>query len=196
MMAENHKMDRKDAVPALIGNPDDFLIVSGLAGASKDVGALTQGKANAYQLAGVMGAATMIGAGLALAQPDRRVLVVTGDGELLMALGSLATIAAMQLPNLSIICVDNGRYGETGYQVTHTELGTDLNAIASAAGIPNCREILEFEDIEEASTLIRKANATSFVLLKVSDAPPPAHKRSFDAAACKVEFRQALLGKI
>jgi len=194
-MVEKDKMDRKTAVPALIGDPDDFLIVSGLAGASKDVGALTRGKPNAYQLAGVMGAAVMIGAGLALAQPDRRVLAVTGDGELLMALGSLATVAAMTLSNFSIVCVDNGRYGETGYQVTHTDLGTDLTAVASAAGIPNCRELNEMEDLADAAKLIRHSNATSFVLLKVSDAPPPQHKRSFDAAATKTAFRLALLGE-
>ena len=85
------KLDRNIAVPRLIGNPEDFLIVAGLAGTAKDAAHLTGDGSNAYMLAGVMGAATMIGAGLALAQPERRVLVMTGDGELLMGLGSLAT---------------------------------------------------------------------------------------------------------
>ena len=121
-MNESEELDRKEAVPALIGDPDDFLFVARLAGTAKDVGTLTQGKANAYMLAGAMGSALAMGLGLALAQPEKRVLVVTGDGELLMGLGSLATVAAMAPPNLAILCVDNGHYGETGYQITHTVL--------------------------------------------------------------------------
>jgi pyruvate/2-oxoacid:ferredoxin oxidoreductase beta subunit len=101
-------------VPALIGRHEDFLIVSGLAGTSRDVAALTGDGAHTYTMAGAMGGACMIGLGLALARPDRRVLVVTGDGELLMNVGALATIAVMNAPNLAIVCVDNGHYGETG----------------------------------------------------------------------------------
>jgi pyruvate/2-oxoacid:ferredoxin oxidoreductase beta subunit len=101
-------------VPALIGRHEDFLIVSGLAGTSRDVAALTGDGAHTYTMAGAMGGAYMIGLGLALARPDRRVLVVTGDGELLMNVGALATIAVMNAPNLAIVCVDNGHYGETG----------------------------------------------------------------------------------
>ncbi len=188
------RMDRKIAVPALIGDPDDFLIVGGLAGPAKDLGAHTNNADHAYLLAGVMGAATMIGAGLALAQPDRRILVVTGDGELLMGLGSLATIAAMELNNLSIVCVDNARYGETGYQASHTDLGTDLAGVAAGAGILATRTVEREDQIAEASNLLRTSNTTAFVNLRVSDAPPPANKRSFDAAAAKTRFRQAVLG--
>ena len=188
------KLDRNIAVPRLIGNPDDFLIVAGLAGTAKDVAHLTGDGANAYMLAGGMGAATMIGAGLALAQPERRVLVMTGDGELLMGLGSLATIAAMGLSNLAIVCVDNGRYGETGYQISHTELGCDLAGVAEGAGIPVIRRVTAMEELDGASELIRGGNGPSFVLLKVSEAPSPVYKRSFDAAAAKTRFRQALLG--
>jgi hypothetical protein len=112
-------LDRRDAVPALIGRHEDFLIVSGLAGTSRDVAALTGDGAHTYTMAGAMGGACMIGLGLALARPDRRVLVVTGDGELLMNVGALATIAVMNAPNLAIVCVDNGHYGETGYQKSH-----------------------------------------------------------------------------
>ena len=107
--------DRRDAVPALIGRHEDFLIVSGLAGTSRDVAALTGDGAHTYTMAGAMGGACMIGLDLALPRPDRRVLVVTGDGELLMNVGGLATIAVMNPANLAIVCVDNGHYGETGY---------------------------------------------------------------------------------
>jgi phosphonopyruvate decarboxylase len=109
-------LDRRNAAPALIGPHQDFLIVSGLAGTSRDVATLTQDAAHAYTMAGAMGGACMIGLGLALAHPDKRILVVTGDGELLMNIGALTTIALMNPPNLAIICVNNGHYGETGYQ--------------------------------------------------------------------------------
>ena len=122
-------LDRREAIPALIGRHEDFLIVTGLAGA-----ALTRDGAHIYTMAGAMGGAAMIGLGLALARRDRRVLVVTGDGELLMNVGALATIAVMNPPNLAIVCVDNGHYGETGYQKSHTSLGVDLERIAAGAG--------------------------------------------------------------
>ena len=92
-VAPDFILDRRDAVPALIGRHEDFLIVAGLAGTSRDVAALTRDGAHTYTMAGAMGGASMIGLGLALARPDKRVLVVTGDGELLMNVGALATIA-------------------------------------------------------------------------------------------------------
>ena len=128
-------LDRREAVPALIGNHKDFLLVAGLAGTAKDLASLTQDGANYFGLAGAMGAAVSIGLGLALAQPDKRVLVATGDGELLMNVGALATVGILNPPNLSILCVDNGHYGETGYQKSHTSLGVDLEQMAIGAGI-------------------------------------------------------------
>src|SRR5436190_6853724 len=132
-------LDRRDAVPTLIGRHEDFLIVSGLAGTSRDVAALTEDGAHTYTMAGAMGGAAMIGLGLALARPDKRILIVTGDGELLMNVGALATIGGMNPPNLAILCVDNGHYGETGYQKSHTSLGVDLEKIAAASGIKATR---------------------------------------------------------
>ena len=88
-------LDRRDAVPALIGRQEDFLIVSGLAATSRDVAALTGDGAHTYTMAGAMRGASMIGLGLSLARPDKRVLVVTGDGELLMNVGALATIGVL-----------------------------------------------------------------------------------------------------
>lgn len=180
------------AVPALIGEHRDFLIVTGLAGAAKDVAALTDDAAHLFAMAGAMGAATMTGFGLALAQPKRRVLVVTGDGELLMNIGALATIAVRNPPNLSLVCVDNGRYGETGYQKSHTSLGVDIEAMGIGAGLSVTRTIEHETDIPAASALIRTSNATSLVVLRVSDAPPPAYRRNMDPAACRYRFRSAL----
>src|SRR5690554_4826354 len=134
-------LDRTEAVPKLLGNAKDSLIVAGLAGTARDIASLCGDTPNYYALAGAMGAATMMGLGLALAQPQKRVLVITGDGELLMNVGSLATVAILNPPNLSIVCVDNGHYGETGYQKSHTSLGVDLERMAAGAGIAATRTV-------------------------------------------------------
>ncbi|HEX9323614.1 MAG TPA: thiamine pyrophosphate-dependent enzyme [Xanthobacteraceae bacterium] len=185
-------LDRREAVPALIGRHEDFLIVTGLAGTARDVAALTRDGAHAYTMAGAMGGAAMLGLGLALARRDRRVLVVTGDGELLMNVGALATIAVMNPPNLAIVCVDNGHYGETGYQKSHTSLGVDLEKIAAGAGIKLTRTIEEGADLAAGARLIREANATAFVLLRVKPTEPPSFKRVMDPAFCRDRFRAAL----
>jgi phosphonopyruvate decarboxylase len=187
-------LDRREAVPALIGRHEDFLIVTGLAGTARDVAALTNDGGHTYTMAGAMGGACMIGLGLALARRDRRVLVVTGDGELLMNVGALATIAVMNPPNLAIVCVDNGHYGETGYQRSHTSLGVDLEKIAAGAGIQLTRTIEDGADLAAGARLIREANATAFVLLRVKPTEPPSFKRVMDPAFCRDRFRAALLG--
>jgi thiamine pyrophosphate-dependent acetolactate synthase large subunit-like protein len=188
------QMDRAKAVPALIGNHEDFLIVSGLAGTSKDMASLTGDAANLYTMAGAMGASTAMGLGLALAQPDKRVLVITGDGELMMNIGTLATISVLNPSNLSIVCVDNGHYGETGYQKSHSSLGVDIEQMAIGAGLKMTCSIEREEDIAEGARLLHETNGTSFVLLRVSIKEPPAVKRLLDPAACRTRFRSALLG--
>jgi thiamine pyrophosphate-dependent acetolactate synthase large subunit-like protein len=187
-------LDRRDAVPALIGRHEDFLIVSGLAGTSRDIAALTDDGAHSYTMAGAMGGACMIGLGLALARPDNRVLVVTGDGELLMNVSALATIGVLNPPNLAIVCVDNGHYGETGYQKSHTSLGVDLERIAAGSGIRATRTITVEPEIADAARLLREGNGTAFVLLRVKPTDPPAYKRNMDPSACRNRFRAALLG--
>ncbi len=187
-------LDRRQAVPALVGDHRDFLIVTGLAGTAKDIAHLSDDGAHVFTMAGAMGAAVSIGLGLALAKPDRRVLVVTGDGELLMNVGTLATVSVMRPPNLALICVDNGHYGETGGQRSHTSLGVDLEAMAAAAGMPATRTVSKEDEIPAASRLLRESNGPAFVVLKVRPGDPPVYKRNMDAAACRVRFRAALLG--
>lgn len=187
-------LDRDQAVPALIGDHRDFLIISGLAGVAKDMQSLTEGAANAFLMGGAMGGATMMGLGLALARPDRRVLVVTGDGELLMNVGSLATAGVMNPRNLAIVCVDNEHYGETGNQDSHTGRGVDLEIMAKGAGIEPTQTVWKESDIARAKALIR-GDGLCFVVLKVSDSPPPQARRSFDAPERRTAFRRNLLGK-
>jgi phosphonopyruvate decarboxylase len=188
-------LDRREAVPALIGRHEDFLMVGGLAGTSRDLTALTRDGAHVYSMAGAMGGACMIGLGLALARRDRRVLVVTGDGELLMNVGSLATIAVLNPPNLSVVCVDNGHYGETGYQKSHTSLGVDLEKMAVGAGIKRTMTVERDHEIADGARLIREGNGAAFVLLRVKPTHPPSFKRDLDPALCRMRFRAALLAK-
>jgi thiamine pyrophosphate-dependent acetolactate synthase large subunit-like protein len=190
--AAGFALERSEAVPALIGRHQDFLIIAGLGGTASDVAAVTGDAANVYSLGGAMGAACMMGLGLALARPNERVLVVTGDGELLMNLGALATIAAIDPANLVILCVDNGHYGETGWQKSHTSLGTDLEKIAIGCGIKQTRTVATQADIAEGARLLRAGNSARFVVLRVQAGEPPSVKRNFDGSLMRDRFRAAL----
>lgn len=190
--APKYILDRIDAVPKMIGKTDDVLFVAGLAGTSKDIGVLTNDGSNFYGMAGAMGAAVSMGLGLALARPDKKVVVATGDGELLMNVGALATVSIMNPPNLSILCVDNGHYGETGYQLSHTSLGVDLEQMAIGAGIKSTMTVESEDQIAAGARMLRESNGTSFVLLRVKPTDPPKFKRDLDPAATRVRFRLAM----
>ena len=189
-------LERRYAVSSLIGDPGDTLFVSGLAGSKDDVlHVVGADSPAAFTLSGAMGAAVAMGLGLALAQPERKVVVVTGDGELLMNVGTLATVGVLNPPNLSIICVDNEHYGETGWQESHTGRGVDIAKMAEGSQIPNVRSVTKQAELAEASQMLRDGNGTSFVLVKVAPTKPPSIYRSRDASWHKGRFREALLGK-
>jgi len=188
-------LDRNHAVPALVGNPNDFLFIAGLAGTAYEIASITNDGDNQFGLGGAMGAALSMGLGLALAQPERRVLIATGDGELLMNVGALATIGVLNRPNLSILCVDNGHYGETGFQKSHTSLGVDLERMAIGAGIASTMTVEREDQIAAGARMLRESNGTCFVVVRVSTAEPRKDKLSFDAPAARTRFRKALLTK-
>jgi phosphonopyruvate decarboxylase len=192
-----YTLDRSRAVPKVIGDHQQFMIVCGLAGTSKDVAHLTSDGVHTFTMAGAMGAAVCVGLGLALAQPSHQVLVVTGDGELLMNLGSLATVAVRSPANLSILCVDNGFYGETGYQQSHTSLGVDLEAIARGAGFAHTLCAENEADLQRAHDLLhrRQGKLTSpvFIQLKINAEYPPAYKRNLNPSECRIRFRNHIL---
>ena len=185
-------LERSEAVPKLIGRHDDFLFISGLGGTACDVGAVTGDSAHVYSMGGAMGAPCMVGLGLALARPDKKVMVVTGDGDLLMSVGSLAAIAVINPPNLAIVCVDNGHYGETGWQQSHTSLGVDLEKMATGAGIKRTCTVATEAEIANGARMIREGNGTSFVLLRVKPTEPAEFKRNFDASSTRDRFKAAL----
>ncbi|GGE51915.1 aldehyde dehydrogenase [Agaricicola taiwanensis] len=191
---QNTLLDRRQAVPAIVGRHEDFLIIVGLAGAAQDIAHLTREAPHTYILAGAMGGAAMMGLGLALTQPRRQVLVVTGDGELLMGLGSLATIGAVRPSNLSILCVDNAHYGETGNQKTHTAEGIDLAGVARSCCFTNVMEATAAEHLSEGERILRQ-KGPNFVSLKVHDGQSQRHARNLDAIDRKIIFRRALLGE-
>ena len=187
-------LDRKVALPKLIGDTNRFLIISGLAGPAKDIGYLTQESPNTFLFGGAMGGAMPTALGLAVSRPNERVLCVTGDGDLLMSMGSLATIASVKPKNLIIICIDNGLYQETGGQKSHTGLGVNLSKVAEGCGIPNVLSIVNEQELNKGSLLIdNNLDGPIFILLKVSEKKPPQYSRNWNASEEKVKFRKNLI---
>ena len=154
-MNKTPALDRREILTRLILNPDDYLIIAGLAGSARDVAALTDDGANTFTMAGCMGAAVSMGLGMSLSAPMRQILVVTGDGELMMNLGSLASVGTMEPKNLTIVCIDNGCHGETGGQLGHTAYSTDLELIAKGAGIASTMTLSEVLHIDEAIAFLK-----------------------------------------
>ena len=184
-------LDRRQAVARLLADRGDMLVVSGLGSPTYDVAAAGEDDRNFY-LWGAMGSAATIGLGLALAQPGRRVLVVTGDGELLMGLGALATIAAQRPANLAIVVLDNERYAETGMQKSHTAHGADLAAIAQGCGFPIAATITDESDLDRVVRELRTAAGPMLVALKITAGEAPRVLPSRDGVEVKNRFRRAL----
>ena len=176
-------------VAELLRDPGDLLVVTGLGSTSYDAGAAGDRPLNFY-LWGAMGGAAMIGLGLALAQPKRRVLVITGDGEMLMGMGALATIAARRPPNLAIAVLDNGRFGETGQQQSHTSLGTDLAAVAAACGWAASCTVADMDGV--AALRARLRHEPLFAVIRISSAEVPRYLPPRDGAHLSSRFRAAL----
>ncbi|WP_420991705.1 thiamine pyrophosphate-dependent enzyme [Cupriavidus sp. 30B13] len=148
--------DRREAVRILLAQRGDLLVVTGLGSATYDVFAAGDHDANFY-LWGAMGGAALTGLGLAYAYPRRPVLVITGDGEQLMGLGGLATIAVGKPANLSIAVLDNGHFGETGMQRSHAGLGVDLAAMAAVAGFAEARSVTAADDLRGIAGEVTRA---------------------------------------
>jgi phosphonopyruvate decarboxylase len=163
------------------------------AAASRDAAALTGDGTNLYTMAGAMGAAVPMGLGMALSAPERNVAVITGDGETLMGIGSLATVAAAQPRNLTIVCQDNAMHGETGGQTGHTAETANLEAIAKGAGMASTMTISEPAEIRNAAAFIAEAPGPRFLLVRILPTPPCDFRRDLDMAARRVLFRRAFL---
>ena len=186
-------LDRRDAVKRLLIDRGDLLVVPGLGAPTYDVAAAGDHPLNFY-LWGARGGAAMIGLGLALARPDRRVAVITGDGEMLMGLGSLATIGVKQPKNLSVVVLDNRRYGETGMQASHTDSGIDLIGIAKACRFAEAHAAHTDRDLDQTRRLLHEGRCPVFtqVTVKTDDVPRVLPIR--DGHEIKRRFMEALAG--
>lgn len=189
--AKNKKIDRREFVSTLISQTPESLVVTGLGSAAYDVFAAGDRHTN-YYLWGAMGGSTSIGLGLALAQPDKSVVVITGDGEQLMGIGSLGTIAAKQPKNLTIVVLDNGHFGETGMQQSHSSLGADLVAISKGFGIKDSSSISSIEGCSEIVKRIKSRSGTSFVQVLIESNEPERALPPRDGPFIKNRFRSAL----
>ena len=192
--AFGYPLRRREVVAELLADRGDMLVVAGLGAPVWDCTAAGDHPLT-FPLWGAMGGAAAMGLGLAMAQPDRRVLVITGDGEILMGLGSLSTIGVQRPENLVVVVCDNERYGETGMQLTHTAGGLDLPAMALAAGFVSSECIRSDNEFKALLPRIRLSTGPAFWSIKIRaeetviDAMPPK-----DGALLKDRFRAALLG--
>ena len=189
----NATLHRRDVVNAMLADRGDLLVVTGLGSTAWDATAAGDHDLN-FPLWGAMGSAAMIGLGLALAKPDRRVLVFTGDGEMLMGMGSLATIAVQKPANLSVVVLDNEHYGETGMQETHTASGVDLAAIAKGCGFAQSRLIVDRKGVEGLHRMIHGDAGPNFAQVKVIAEKIPLVLPPREGALLKSRFRRALNG--
>lgn len=187
-------LDRRKVVARILKDRGDALLVTGLGAPTWDAAAVGDHPNNFY-LWGGMGGAVMTGLGLAMAQPKRRVLVITGDGEMLMGLGGLATVAVQKPANLGICIIDNQRYGETGMQETHTEFGVDLPAMARGAGIAETALVHTAKELEAAIARLYDARGPVFVNVKVTPAAQPMVLPLRDGPSIQHRFRDAVIGE-
>lgn len=186
------KLMRREVVKTLLEDRGGMLAIGGLGAPAWDITAAGDTPLN-LPLWGGMGAAAVMGLGLAQAQPERRVLVVTGDGEMLMGIGSLATIAVKRPGNLAIVVLDNEHYGETGMQETATRHGVDLVGMARAAGITDSRLVRTAEELLAMRQAIR-AGGLLFAVIKIDEAPQPLVLPPREASILQARMREAILG--
>jgi thiamine pyrophosphate-dependent acetolactate synthase large subunit-like protein len=181
-------LDRRAAVATLLRDRGELLVVTGLGSPGYDVHAAGDHDAN-YYLWGAMGAAALIGLGLAQARPDRMVAAITGDGEQLMGLGGLATIAVAKPRNLLVVVIDNGHFGETGMQMSHTGRGIELARIAEACGI-EARIARQRSDLEAMRASLRQmGTGPRLFVVKVKPDAVPRSLPVRDAVHLKNRFR-------
>jgi len=186
------KLERRAAMATLLADRGaDLLVVPGLGSTTYDLAAAGDDDRNFY-LWGAMGGAAMIGLGLALAQPEKRVAVITGDGEMLMGMGALATIGIQRPRNLAVVVFDNGVYGETGMQPSHTQSGVDLVGVAAACGIATCLEVTDEAGLHDLRGRLKTLRETLFARVPIAASEPPRVLPERDGVVLKDRFRAAV----
>jgi thiamine pyrophosphate-dependent acetolactate synthase large subunit-like protein len=188
------QLERRAVTRQLLRSRGDALVVTGLGSSTYDVFAAGDSPLTFY-LWGAMGSAAMVGLGLANAQPGRRIVVVTGDGEMLMGLGALATIGVRRPANLAVVVIDNGLYAETGMQRTHTAHGADLAAIARAVGFAAAETVRSQAELDAFEHSLYAAPGPVFAGIKVAPEATKIELAPRDGPYLRSRFREALLGK-
>ena len=184
-------LDRRVAVARLMEQCADVMVIAGLGSPGYDLFAAGDRDLNFY-LWGAMGGAAAMGLGLALAQPKRPVLVLTGDGEQLMGMGALATIGVQKPKNLAIVVLDNGRYGETGMQRSHTALGVSLTGVAAACGFDWTIDIAEEHAIAPLAARLKAMQGCGLACIRVKADEVPRALPARDGVQLKNRFRAVL----
>jgi thiamine pyrophosphate-dependent acetolactate synthase large subunit-like protein len=184
-------LNRREVAAALLKDRGDLLVVTGLGSASYDVFAAGDNDHN-YYLWAAMGSAATVGFGLAMSQRSRPVLVLTGDGELLMGIGALASISQKLPPNLTIAVLDNGHYGETGMQVSHTGRGLELSRVAAACNFAHTAAIADMTSVAALRTRIHEKAGTTLATIKIAADELPRVLPPRDGVFVKNRFRAAL----
>lgn len=188
------RLKRRRVVETLLADRGDLLVIGGLGAPAWDITAAGD-HPNNFPMWGAMGGAAVLGLGLALAQPKRNVLVVTGDGEMLMGIGSLATIGISKAPNLSIVVLDNEAYGETGQQDTATKHGVSLSGIARACAIKDCRDINTMVEVQALRDRIHQGGGSLFAQIKIDPEKIPLVLPPRDSTFIKNRMRVSILGQ-
>ena len=197
-------LQRRPLVKQIMAGADDnLLVIAGLGSSNWDITEAGDRPLN-MPLWGAMGAPVSMGLALAIAQPTRRVLVITGDADMMMSLGSLATVATQQPDNPAIVVLDNEKLGETGNQASHTSprnngptdsgAGADLALVARGCGIADVGTVLESGEVGQLAKDARTKKGPVFRLVKVMVEKLEFVMPPQDGAHLKDRFRQALLG--
>ncbi|UFN48386.1 thiamine pyrophosphate-dependent enzyme [Roseomonas sp. OT10] len=190
-MTPGGTLERRAVVSDLLQDRGDLLVVTGLGSPSYDVMAAGDHDLN-YYLWAAMGSAMTVGLGLATAQPDRPVMVVTGDGEALMGFGALATIALRKPRNLSIVILDNGHFGETGMQPSHAGQGIEFTRVAQACGFPVVDLVTERQGVEPLRRRVHAKESLNLAVVKIAAVNLPRALPPRDGVYVKNRFRMAL----
>jgi len=186
-------IERRQAVRDLLAERGELIVVAGLGSPCYDALAAGDHPLDFYNW-GAMGSAVMVGLGLALSRPNQPVLVLVGDGEMLMGFGSLATLAQHKPANLTIVILDNEEYAETGMQETATAFGVDLAAVAAACAAPSTKTIRDQRDVGSIRDAMHRCNGLKVAVLKIAKGDVPRTVPIRDGVAIKMRFRNRLLG--
>jgi phosphonopyruvate decarboxylase len=190
-VSSHNAIERSGFVKQLIAGCGNTAIVCGLGTPQSNTAAAEDRLLNFY-LIGAMGSAAAVGLGIAMCEPQRPVLVITGDGELMMNCGIMATIAAQGPKNLSIVVLDNEQFGETGMQASHTGFGTDIAGIALACGFPEAVTIRGDGEIEKFIARTRQMKGPFLGVVKVRAGKYPNYHPVKSGVDMKFRFSRAM----